>query len=165
MDADAEAAEAPEEGEIDKAVQWYSGPPFAKPDGVMVPLSFRPATTADVKLGWVKSRYLWDGAEPPDDGDGGGGGGGRKRRKQRPEDGEMPEEGDLRSQMKRKRRHPDAERKAERGPPVEGDMRKMLKATVPTAAERVAWGRAMAMDSHVGGALESIVPDFGNDLD
>ncbi|KAK3256275.1 hypothetical protein CYMTET_34581, partial [Cymbomonas tetramitiformis] len=44
-------------------LQWHKGPDFLK-NGTKIPLTFRVATTADVKpAGKVRSRYLWDGAQ------------------------------------------------------------------------------------------------------
>ena len=97
---------------------FFKGADFVKPSGVRVPLTFRLATTDDVKPdGKTASRYLWCGGKRPGPPPKRGNTSGRKRRRRDDDGGD--EEGlveaevvpdiDLREALKRRREQAGAE--------------------------------------------------------
>jgi len=131
------------------ACPWFKGADFVTREGGRVPLSFRMATTDDVKPdGVTQSRYLWCGGEPPAPPPRRGGraaGGGKRKRGRGREDGEVEEAPapteDLREALKRRRAEADAVPQAmeagEAAPTAEADV---------AAQEGGGAGDAMATD-------------------
>jgi len=168
------ASEMEEEGEAATAqprLEWFSGPPVVTQTGAELPMCFRIATEADVKPdGRTVSRWLWRGGAPPPPPRRAVAGrkrrsGKRGRNEEAEEEEEAPAEPeeDLRAALKRRRAEAPAVAPAvaEMGDAAEAVAADVVAEDTPAAPPPPLEGLPAG---DLRGALQGVVPDFGDDM-